>query len=123
MDTIFAYHQATKHHFNRFADGPGYLDWATQPDPFRRYAGAPLITLARVPPDDEPPYDGRLPASGMAPPAPLDFASVSRLFFDTLALSAWKEYGDERWALRVNPSSGNLHPDRGLSDLRRRCPG
>ena len=36
LDTIFAYHQATKHHFNRFADGPGHLDWATQPDPFRR---------------------------------------------------------------------------------------
>ena len=39
-DTIFAYHQATKHHFNRFADGPGQLDWATQPDPFRRYSRA-----------------------------------------------------------------------------------
>ena len=33
--------------------------------------------------------------------------------FDTLALSAWKEYGDSRWALRVNPSSGNLHPTEG----------
>ena len=39
--------------------------------------------------------------------------SVSRLFFDTLALSAWKAAGDDRWALRVNPSSGNLHPTEG----------
>ena len=50
---------------------------------------------------------------GLAPVAPFDAASVSRLFFDTLALSAWKEYGGERWALRVNPSSGNLHPTEG----------
>ncbi len=27
-----------------------------------------------------------------------------------MGLSAWKAYRDSRWALRVNPSSGNLHP-------------
>ena len=27
-----------------------------------------------------------------------------------MGLSAWKQYGAARWALRVNPSSGNLHP-------------
>ena len=27
-----------------------------------------------------------------------------------MGLSAWKQYGRSRWALRVNPSSGNLHP-------------
>ena len=27
-----------------------------------------------------------------------------------MGLSAWKRYGQSRWALRVNPSSGNLHP-------------
>lgn len=27
-----------------------------------------------------------------------------------MGLSAWKQYRDSRWALRVNPSSGNLHP-------------
>ena len=30
-----------------------------------------------------------------------------------LALSAWKQAGGARWALRVNPSSGNLHPTEG----------
>ena len=39
------YHERTKHHFNRFAAGPGQLDWANQPDPFRRYAGAALTRL------------------------------------------------------------------------------
>lgn len=27
-----------------------------------------------------------------------------------LGLSAWKRFGSSRWSLRVNPSSGNLHP-------------
>jgi len=36
-----------------------------------------------------------------------------QLLFDSLALSAWKEAGPNRWALRVNPSSGNLHPTEG----------
>ncbi|HEX73264.1 MAG TPA: SagB/ThcOx family dehydrogenase, partial [Candidatus Hydrogenedentes bacterium] len=31
----------------------------------------------------------------------------------SLAISAWKEYGGSRWALRCNPSSGNLHPTEG----------
>ena len=32
------------------------------------------------------------------------------LGFSSLGLSAWKRYRSSRWALRVNPSSGNLHP-------------
>ena len=40
LERVMAYHQATKHHFDRYAPGPHGLDWATQPDPFRRYAGA-----------------------------------------------------------------------------------
>jgi SagB-type dehydrogenase family enzyme len=42
--------------------------------------------------------------------APANLQTVSQLFFDSLALSAWKQLGDTRWALRVNASSGNLHP-------------
>jgi SagB-type dehydrogenase family enzyme len=38
---------------------------------------------------------------------------VSQLFFDSLALSAWKQAGAASWSLRVNPSSGNLHPTEG----------
>ncbi|MBM9968712.1 SagB/ThcOx family dehydrogenase, partial [Pseudomonas aeruginosa] len=40
----------------------------------------------------------------------LDRRSLSQMLSDGLALSAWKEAGGTRWALRVNPSSGNLHP-------------
>ncbi len=28
-------------------------------------------------------------------------------------MTAWKSYGAQRWALRCNPSSGNLHPTEG----------
>ena len=42
---VVAYHERTKHHFHRFAASLGYMDWATQPDPFRRYAGADLVRL------------------------------------------------------------------------------
>jgi SagB-type dehydrogenase family enzyme len=45
--------------------------------------------------------------------APLDVRSLSRLFEHALSLSAWKQAGATRWALRVNPSSGNLHPTEG----------
>ena len=39
--------------------------------------------------------------------------TISQLFQDALGLTAWKEYQDARWALRANPSSGNLHPTEG----------
>jgi SagB-type dehydrogenase family enzyme len=45
--------------------------------------------------------------------APLGHSSISQLFQDALGLSAWKQAGASRWALRVNPSSGNLHPTEG----------
>jgi SagB-type dehydrogenase family enzyme len=35
------------------------------------------------------------------------------LFELSLGLSAWKEFRGSRWALRCNPSSGNLHPTEG----------
>jgi SagB-type dehydrogenase family enzyme len=106
------YHQASKHSLGRFAAGPGYLDWATQPDPFRRYQGAPVISLERAAPTLDPPYEASFWAGNLEPAA-LDLSAVSRLFFDSLAISAWKRAGAVSWALRVNPSSGNLHPSEG----------
>ena len=112
LDTTLAYHQSTKHHFGRYARGPYRLDWATQPDPFRRYRGAPLRPLDHPDPGDSPPYDA-LFGSGEVPPRPPDRRAISHLFYDSLALAAWKQAGGMRWALRVNPSSGNLHPTEG----------
>ena len=106
--TAFAYHETTKHHFNRFARSAGYLDWATQPDPFRRYAGASLLPLSREPLATSVPYHALY--DGGAPGLPVDFGSVSELLRCSMGLSAWKQHQSTRWALRVNPSSGNLHP-------------
>ena len=103
-----SYHEATKHHFNRFARSRGYLDWATQPDPFRRYAGAPLTELPRASLATGVPYPALF--DGGVPPQPLTLASIGELLRCSMGLSAWKQYGASRWALRVNPSSGNLHP-------------
>ena len=54
VDRVIRYHLQTKHHFNRYARSLGFLDWANQPDPFRRFDGAPLIPLPLLKPDDEP---------------------------------------------------------------------
>ncbi len=112
LQSVLRYHARTKHHFHAYARGPGYLNWDSQPDPFRRYAGAELLHLDQVSPVDQPPYElAFLP--GNLPVRPLERSSLSQIFFDCLALSAWKEAAGNRWALRVNPSSGNLHPTEG----------
>jgi SagB-type dehydrogenase family enzyme len=106
------YHEATKHHFNRFARSLGYLDWATQPDPFRRYPGAPIRPLLRssgsVARAAAVPYTSLYELA--AAPHPIDERSIGEFLRCSMGLSAWKQYGQSRWALRVNPSSGNLHP-------------
>ncbi len=104
----FRYHDQTKHHFNRFARSLGYLDWATQPDPFRRYGDAPTIELPRGALADKVPYEALF--DGSARPAPVGERSIGEFLRCSMGLSAWKQYGASRWALRVNPSSGNLHP-------------
>ena len=84
------------------ARGPGQLDFANRPDPFRRYIGAPQFRLEK-----KGLYD---PVEGQKAPASVDMRNVSALFFESLAISAWKSFAGSKWSLRVNPSSGNLHP-------------
>jgi len=115
LEVVMRYHERSKHHFNRFAPGPGRLDWVNQPDPFRRYAGAALTRLPILGPGEEPvsPAYEDLFKPGAVPAAPLTLRTLSRLLEYALALSAWKQAGATRWALRANPSSGNLHPTEG----------
>lgn len=110
--TTLAYHQASKHHLERYAPGPGHLDWANQPDPFRVYAGAPRTPLPLIADRLAVRY-GEVRAGRLPPACPLDRQHVGALFELALGLAAWKAYGDSRWALRCNPSSGNLHPTEG----------
>ena len=68
------------------------MDWASQPNPFRSFRGAAEVPLA--------------PRPDAAPGTAL----VGGLLRHALGLSAWKQFRGSRWSLRVNPSSGNLHP-------------
>jgi SagB-type dehydrogenase family enzyme len=123
-ERLFAYHHATKHSYQSVRTNAHFLDWRNQPDPFRKYEGAPLTSL---------PAEPGFPMAGtfatMAAlaegtrtdresklkyreDAQLDVAWLSRLLWHSMAISAWKKVprtGD-RYSLRVNPSSGNLHP-------------
>ncbi len=116
VECVLAYHRRTKHHLHRFAASPGYLDWATQPDPFRTYAGAVRVELPLIADRLNVPFD-QLYVPGAVPAVTLSLNSVAMLFELALGLSAWKQYENTRWALRCNPSSGNLHPTEGYAIL------
>ena len=113
------YHERTKHRLERYAAGPDYLDWEQQPDPFRRFEGAPLLPLPLELTGLPDPSLGDL--TDPPPFKSLDewgLPEISFLFRYSLGLAAWKVFGPDRWALRCNPSSGNLHPTEGYLAVR-----
>ncbi len=113
---VVAYHERTKHHYHRYAAALGYMDWAKQPDPFRRYDGAPLVRLPFPHSGRALPYWQLFIADNMVP-APLSADSISLFFRYGLSLTAWKRFEETTWPLRANPSSGNLHPTEGYALL------
>jgi len=115
-EIVVAYHERTKHHYKHFAASLGYLDWATQPDPFRRYDGAALVRLPLPKESRELPY-WQLHVDQSVKPASLGIDSISIFFRYALSLTAWKSAQGTRWSLRANPSSGNLHPTEGYAVL------
>jgi SagB-type dehydrogenase family enzyme len=108
-EIIDAYHEATKHHFHRYAKSAGYMDWENQPEPFRRYENAVQIELpfCRREPDL---VFADLFSAPRQPGHKICLDAIAAFFQFSLALSAWKQGGGSRWPLRINPSSGNLHP-------------
>jgi SagB-type dehydrogenase family enzyme len=123
-DRLFAYHQATKHTYESVRTSAHYLDWKNQPNPFRTYEGAPVVALWAEP--DFPEAGAFAMMTAIADRAGivggsrfengaeinLDANLISRLLWHSMAVSAWKRVGNtnNRYSLRVNPSSGNLHP-------------
>lgn len=117
---FYNYHQRTKHTFEKLFADNRRLDWNNEPNPFRVYAGANVVSLSRsMVATDNRLFDLLLPgwnqsqgSEAIGKLASLDAATLSTLLFHTCAISAWKAIGstDHRWALRVNASSGNLHP-------------
>ena len=81
------------------------------PDPFRHYEGAPVIDLSADPREPDigaiEVLEGQRGSNESA-----DWTEfLSRLLFYSASISATKQTpSGYRYALRVNPSSGNLHP-------------
>jgi SagB-type dehydrogenase family enzyme len=106
---VLNYHNRTKHSLERYALGPETIDWEDQPDQFRRFNGCEIVDL---------PHPGKeldvlfadLDKPESIPASPLSLVNVGLLLELAFGLSAWKQFGPSRWALRCNPSSGNLHP-------------
>lgn len=109
IKTLKDYHQQTKHQPTRYARALGYMDWANQPLPYRLYEGAKKIPLPLNHDGSPAPYSA-LSQSIKTPTLPISLTSIAAMLQISLGLSAWKQYGGSEWALRINPSSGNLHP-------------
>ena len=103
------YHEQTKHHFHRYARSAGSLDWANQPNPFRTYEG---VTAVKLPLLQKDPASEHLALYERSRNAFQHFTreTIGAFLELSLGLSAWKSIPGNSWALRVNPSSGNLHP-------------
>lgn len=106
---VKGYHEQTKHHSFRYARSLGYMDWDNQPVPFRLYEGTPQVQLPLLTEDRGFPYSA-LYESPATPPCSISLESISHVLELGMGLSAWKKYETSEWALRMNPSSGNLHP-------------
>ncbi|MDP3120707.1 MAG: SagB/ThcOx family dehydrogenase [Sulfuricurvum sp.] len=107
LSTVLDYHNRTKHHSHRYAASLGYMDWETQPNPFRSYRDVQNIPLVFS--HIDPPYHLLFEPNAL-PQAPTCLESLSHLLRYSLGLAAWKQQGNSSWALRCNASSGNLHP-------------
>ncbi|MEN4052627.1 SagB/ThcOx family dehydrogenase [Sulfurimonas sp. NWX79] len=107
INRVFHYHEVTKHSQQRYARSLGYMDWSTQPDPFREYQGTQKTVLPLAIENATIPYS-LLDADN--PSAPLCKEALSQLLQFSLAIAAWKSSNTSQWAVRCNASSGNLHP-------------
>jgi SagB-type dehydrogenase family enzyme len=106
------YHESTQHSVESLKQALHVLDWANMPDSFRHYEGVPVLDLPADPPSPEIPALEVLHGVSGATPAGDGPTFLSQLLFYSAAISASKRVPSTgyRYALRVNPSSGNLHP-------------
>ena len=108
---VYTYHNETKHSQLRYAKSLGYMDWATQPNPYRSYSESQKTELPLSFENKSLEYSQIFTQKQEERVvAPLCLESVSQFFQFSLGLAAIKEFGDQSWALRCNASSGNLQP-------------
>ncbi len=103
------YHQRTKHTLQHYAKGPETIDWDDQPDPFRYFSGCTRYALP-APGQALSVLFTELDQPQTITAHALNLKSVGLLLELSFGLSCWKGFDANRWALRCNPSSGNLHP-------------
>lgn len=108
-DAVLNYHDRTKHQLNAYAKAPESLDWDDQPNQFRHFIGCETLKLP-TPGVELACLFGDLDQPTQIPAQPLNLANLGLLLELSFGLSAWKQFGPDRWPLRCNPSSGNLHP-------------
>lgn len=105
---IINYHEETKHDFHRFSRSSGFMDWQNQPDPFRTYEGAEMINLPLIKQDSDLDYIRLYTINNKS--EEFNLKNTGAFLELSLGLSAWKSVPGSTWSLRINPSSGNLHP-------------
>ncbi|MDR4497482.1 MAG: SagB/ThcOx family dehydrogenase [Candidatus Scalindua sp.] len=106
---VVEYHETTKHHPNRYARSSGYLDWETEPNPFRQYEGVKSLPLPLTNNDSEADYLALFKRESNKF-REFSLQNIATFLELSMGLSAWKSYFGNSWVLRMNPSSGNLHP-------------
>lgn len=106
-NTVIQYHRRTKHSLHQYAKSPASLDWDDQPNAFRTFDGCQIFQLPKTGAERDVSFaDLANPRTAEV----LNANTVGLLLELAFGLSAWKQFGPDRWALRCNPSSGNLHP-------------
>ena len=116
VEKVFEYHNRTKHGppINQgYAKSAGQMDWANEPRPMRTYfepEDANKFPFSRDTPDPENNYIDIYSGATSNEVKPFSMTSIGKFMELSLGLAAWKNYGKVTWALRINPSSGNLHP-------------
>ncbi|KPJ78337.1 MAG: hypothetical protein AMJ54_04285 [Deltaproteobacteria bacterium SG8_13] len=106
---VIEYHDRSKHHYHQYARSAGRMDWENQPIPFRFYDDSIRVSLPFLQTDPAVNHAHLFRRAGRSA-APFTLVNIAGLLELSLALSAWKSLGNSRWSLRINPSSGNLHP-------------
>lgn len=110
LKDIIAYHNKSKHTPYGLAPGPGFMDWSNEPNPERTYSGTNIIELPFLDKENSLKFNKLHSQAGNIDFGNINTGHIGAVLELSLGLSAWKSYGDNKWALRMNPSSGNLHP-------------
>ena len=112
FNQVVRYHEESKHHYDRYAKSLGYMDWDNQPYPFRAYQNTTVVPLPLLSNDLQADYLDLYQRCQKSPQT-FNLDNIAGFLELSLGLSAWKAAGGSKWSLRMNPSSGNLHPTEG----------